>query len=133
MRSRDNIPPRRRRTRVVRSRRLVARARSLNVGTCEEYPADQTENQSDLPSLTPEIEISYSPSSHVPEDLTTILFPDDFSPISSPIPSPLRKLSPSPILLTTDFTINSYTPPAIPFSFFSVILTNFLRPFHIYL
>ena len=76
MHSRGNIPPRHRRTRVIRLRRLVARARSPNI-TCEEYPVEQTRN-------TPEFEISYSPS-HVSEDLTINLLPDDFSLISSSI------------------------------------------------
>jgi len=35
MHSRDNIPPRHRRTRVIGLRRPAARARSLNIGTCE--------------------------------------------------------------------------------------------------
>jgi len=67
MRYRSNVALRCPRTRIVRSRRSVACVRPLNIGTCKEYLADQTENQPDLLPLTPEIEISYSPC-HVSEE-----------------------------------------------------------------
>jgi len=68
-----------------------------------EYPAEQIRNYSELPSLTPEFEISYS-SSHVPEDFTINLF-------SSLIPLPLPEL-PSYLSISptdTDLIINDYT------------------------
>lgn len=69
----------------MRHRRPITHAHSLNIGTHEKYPelAEQTRNHSELPSLIPEFEISYSPSLHIFEDLT-------INP--PPFPSPLSLL-----------------------------------------
>ena len=115
-----NISTRHRRTGVVLAIR-VARARLSNIGTGKEYSAEQIKNQPDLPSLSPKLEILYSPSPHVPENLTTNLLPDNFSFVFSSLP--LRKLSlyqPIPPI-DTDLTINDYTPPdPVPFLFHNI-------------
>ena len=105
-------------TGIVCSRRL-ARIRPLITLTPEE---NQAESHRIISSqLTPETEISYFFSPHIPKNSITTLLSDDLFPISSPISSPLRELSTNSSYWHWSYHQWLYS---TRFSSFFIILTN---------